>query len=146
MTISADGAAWPTMARKELRMFIDQHLWTYARTMPQCPHEYLLLWKAKSEADFLRFVMTVRQFGYDQDYFGKRHRYLDVAGWRYWTMGAQMEATWVLNRAKNADVDNPILPSSVPFTPWIWSPTPQDPWPPKLRARHHLSNESDKIV
>ena len=108
-------AQWETMTVLELRAFVERNLWTYARTMPKHPHEYVLLWNSSCEEDFFRFVMTIRRLGYDEYFYTKRIRYLDVDARRYWTMGDVMETTWVLNRALNTKPDTPMVLNEIPF-------------------------------
>lgn len=131
-SLPADGCEWATLPMAELRAFIEANRWIYARTMPRHPHEYVLLWDADSERAFYRFGMTIRRFGYDEMFFSKSIRYLDVDGRRYWTMGAQLAATWVLNRAENTGPDRPWALSPQHFVPKYWKPTERDPWPPQL--------------
>jgi hypothetical protein len=110
-----DGSEWESMAVPELSAFVERNAWSFARTMPKHPHEYVLLWKCSSERDFFRFAMTIRRYGYDENFFTKRIRYMDLCGRRYWTMGDLLETTWVLNRATNKGPDVPMAPNPTPF-------------------------------
>ena len=90
----------PPMTLEELRAFIAGHAWRRASTMPHIPHEYTLRAKADDEAAFLRFVVHIRQHGY-RGRFGKTtYTYLDVDGYQYWTMGAPLATTILINRAE----------------------------------------------
>jgi hypothetical protein len=124
-----DGFQWASLTMPELRDFIACNSWIFARTMPQCPHEYVLLWKCTSEDIFFRFAMTIRRFGYDEYFFSKKMRYLDVDGRRYWTMGDLLATTWVLNRALNT---GPDLPHVLNQSPFINNP-PNNQFPPHKR-------------
>ena len=84
----------------ELRAFVTHSSWTYAKTMPECPHEYTLRKKAADEALFERFVMHIRHHGYRARWKRSLHTHLDLDGWQYWTMGAPFSATILINRAK----------------------------------------------
>ena len=127
---SSDGQQWQTMPLAEQRDFIASNSWTFARTVPQCPHEYVLLWKCRSEENFFRFAMTIRRCGYDEKFHDKLMRYLDVDGTRYWTMGDLLETTWVLNRAKNTRPDLLQQPNAMPF---VTNP-PNNQFPPHKRG------------
>lgn len=85
---------------QELRACIRAQRWIFAKTMPQCPHWYALRKEARSDQEFCRFIKQIRMFGYDERWHHHRHRYLDVDGWKYWTMGYQIESTILINRAK----------------------------------------------
>ena len=74
-----------------------------------------MLQNSSSEDDFFRFVMTIRRYGYDEIFFAKKMRYLDLDGRRYWTMGDLLATTWVLNRALNTKPDVPMVPNETLF-------------------------------
>lgn len=73
---------------------------TYAAT---APHEYTLRKeKPELDVDFVSFVKLIRAEGYDAKFWNKTHRYLDVDGHQYWTMGTPIEDTILINRAIKA--------------------------------------------
>ena len=88
------------MSMSKLQAFVRDSEWKFARTMPKTPHEYTLRAKAPDEKLFKRVVIHIRQFGYKADYRGTTYTYLDIAGWQYWTMGAPLSQTILINRAK----------------------------------------------
>ena len=50
---------------------------------------------------FERFAMLIRDQGYDAPFLGNAtYRYLEIDGWKYWTMGDQPAETIIINRAK----------------------------------------------
>jgi hypothetical protein len=88
------------MTIDELREFVRTSLWTFARTMPQIPHEYTLRAKAPDERLFERVVLYIQQVGYKAIFGSATYTYLDIDDWKYWTMGAPLEHTTLINRAK----------------------------------------------
>jgi hypothetical protein len=86
---------------ERIRTFIAGHRWVFAKTMPQWPHEYTLRKNAPDEEEFLRLVTFIREHGYDER-FGKSatYIYLNVDGWKYWSMGAPVPDTILINRAR----------------------------------------------
>ena len=83
-----------------MRAFAAGRRWQFARTMPRMPHEHTVREWHEDEAAFEQAVRLIRDTGY-QRAFGKRtFTYLDLDGWKYWTMGAPIPETTVLNRAK----------------------------------------------
>ena len=46
------------------------------------------------------FVLHIREHGYRAEYGGREYTYLEVDAWRYWTMGAPVAETTIINRAK----------------------------------------------
>jgi hypothetical protein len=86
---------------EELRRFIADRKWQFAKSMPFIPHEYTVkAWRLDDFASFRRFVELQREYGQEEQ-FGKRtFKYLYIDGWKYWTMGALIEETTVINRAR----------------------------------------------
>lgn len=90
-------------------VFIAGSKWVFAKTMPHSPHEYtvrdLMNPNARrssclSHDTFEWFVHHIREFGQRRKYGRASYIYLEIDGWRYWTMGAPPEITTILNRAR----------------------------------------------
>ena len=105
------------MSAEELREFVRTSSWTFAKTMPQQPHEYTLRARAPDENLFERVALDIRQVGYEANYGSATYTYLDIDGWKYWTMGAPLGPTGeydptihtiLINRA-NLKSDTPKL-------------------------------------
>jgi hypothetical protein len=79
--------------------FIETAPWRFARTMPNEPHEYTLRGETPDE-EFEAFVLLIQRQGYSGEYKGRTYTYLNVDGWRYWTMGEPVDATTIINRAR----------------------------------------------
>jgi hypothetical protein len=88
------------MTVDELREFVRKSPWKFAKTMPQTPHEYTLRAKAPDEKLFEKVVLYIRQEGYKGEYGKTTYTYFDIDGWQYWTMGAPLRQTILINRAK----------------------------------------------
>ena len=69
------------------RSFIGEADWTYAKTAPANPHEYVVRSRFPDDRAFLRFAEHIWEHGEDRRAFGSIYRYLIVDGWRYWTTG-----------------------------------------------------------
>jgi hypothetical protein len=91
------------MTMDELREFVRTSPWTFARTMPEIPHEYTLRKNAPDAKLFERVVLHIRQAGYKGTFASATYTYLDIDGWKYWTMGAPLEDTTLINRARKDD-------------------------------------------
>ena len=88
----------------KLRSMIARCLWTFAKTMPWCPHEYIVRGNCPLTTDeFDYFVHMQREHGVKEQWGKYYHPYLYIDNYKYWTMGAPVEETRVINRAK-ADV------------------------------------------
>lgn len=87
---------------KRLRAFINASKWTFAKTMPDCPHFYCLLKNTPDlSGEYIWFAQLIRDKGYYMMFYERKVRYLDVDEWRYWTMDDKVEDTDLINRADN---------------------------------------------
>ena len=85
-----------------LREMISRCQWTFAKTIPQCLHEYIVRGKCPlTEEEFLYFVDTQRRFGVYERWGKYNFPYLHIDGYKYWTMGNSYEKTIIINRAKD---------------------------------------------
>lgn len=74
--------------------------WIFAKTMPKIPHEYTLRKNWGNDSDFVDVVNFIRSYGYVEHFAGRPYTYLDVNGFSYWTMGAPVSETTLINRRK----------------------------------------------
>ena len=86
----------------EIINFIETEKWTYAKTMPKWPHEYLVRERV-DERLFLQTVEHIRNFGNEGKFYSKTITYFEDDGLLYWTMGAPIEETTIINRARKED-------------------------------------------
>jgi hypothetical protein len=91
----------------DARVYIDMVRWQFARTMPQWPHWYTIrAWRPDLDATFASFAVLIRREGVVKPWPREakvpryRHTYLELDGWEYWTMGAPIPETVVINRAR----------------------------------------------
>ena len=98
----------------DLRNFIIKEKWTYAKTMPKWPHEYIVR-KNTDEKSFVLMVEFIRKYGYVGKFYDKEIIYFDYDNLTYWTMGAPVNETTIINRAQKENtyeirVKNGTLP------------------------------------
>ena len=86
----------------DLREFINSTQWTFAKTMPEWPHEYIVRGRV-DECLFLRLVHHIRQYGAKQRFYNRLLTYFAEDGLLYWTMGNPIEETTIINRCKEED-------------------------------------------
>ena len=87
---------------------IQRSRWIFAKTMPENPHYYMLR-KECDDGEFVRFAELIRQYGYRDQYEGYWYTVLNVYDWYYWTMGAPIEETILINRKErklNSEIPN----------------------------------------
>lgn len=84
-----------------LRKFIESSQWTFAKTMQEWPHEYLV----RDRVDRVLFdalVRHIRQHGFEGRFYQRVLTYFAEDGFLYWTMGSPIEETTIINRCKEA--------------------------------------------
>jgi hypothetical protein len=82
---------------------VSSHDFIFATTMPKNPHWYTLkkTWGYGSGSkDFERAVMIIREYGYTEYFYGTAYTLLNCNGYKFWTMGAPLEDTILINTAK----------------------------------------------
>ena len=91
----------------KLRSMITRCEWTFAKTMPFAPHEYIVKDKCPLTAEeFEYFVNMQREHGVKERWGKYNNPYLYIDEYKYWTMGAPLEETTVINRAKASAVND----------------------------------------
>lgn len=98
----ADSDEVPHMDVTEYADWFEQFDFTFATTYAQkgAPHEYLTL-DSLAEAHHDRFyksIVFIRCNGYDMEFWGSDYRVCDIGDYTYWTMGARVDKTTVINR------------------------------------------------
>jgi hypothetical protein len=86
----------------DLSTFVASSPWTFAKTMPEWPHEYIVRGRV-DENLFVRLVRHIRANGYQGSFYHKTITYCDADGMVYWTMGAPLEETTIVNRCRKED-------------------------------------------
>lgn len=87
---------------EELKRFVNNEEWTYAKTMPTWPHEYLVR-KRVDEKLFEQLVTHIRSNGYEEWFYQMMLGYFEEDGLVYWTMGAPLNETTIINRCRKED-------------------------------------------
>ena len=90
------------LTNEEARVLIERHEWIYAKTMSDDPHEYTLRKEWNDDALFDLLVLHIREQGYATRYHGRPYVQLDVGDYFYWTMGAPLSETILVNRKRTA--------------------------------------------
>lgn len=99
---------------EELRRFVTEENWTYAKTMPKWPHEYLVRERV-DENLFERLVRHIRSNGYEGRFYSKKITYYEEDGLLYWTMGAPLDETTIINRcAKENSFESRLKNGTLP--------------------------------
>ena len=82
-----------------LREFIDSTRWTFAKTVPEWPREYIVREKV-DRILFETLVRHIRQHGFEVSFYQQVLTYFAEDGLLYWTMREPIEETTIINRCK----------------------------------------------
>ena len=89
-----------------INQIIKANLWHYAKSMPEYPHFYCLRQGSEKkgtypvpEKDFEFFVLFIRKYGYKRKFKKSVYITMNINGFQYWTMGAKLDITILINRA-----------------------------------------------
>jgi hypothetical protein len=86
----------------ELRTFASEQTWTFAKTMPEWPHEYIVRDRV-DEGLFEALVRHIRAHGREGRFCRRLITYYEEAGLVYRTMGAPLAETTIINRCRRED-------------------------------------------
>ena len=98
----------------DLRNFVAACKWTFAKTMPEWPHEYIVRDRVDTNL-FESFVRCIRADGFEGRFYERKLIYLEHEGMLYWTMGEPVALTTVINRCKTENsYENRLLNGTLP--------------------------------
>jgi len=81
-----------------ITIFIAKEKWTFAKTMPQWPHWYVVRGNCDDDT-FAKFVSFIYSNGQVRGWHDRKFTYLDIDDFTYWTMGNPVDETTIINRA-----------------------------------------------
>ena len=84
---------------EELHNFVRDIKWTFAKTMPQWPHEYIVRERVDDKL-FEQMVRHIRANGSEGAYYQETFIYFEENGMLYWTMGEPIDETNIINRCR----------------------------------------------
>ena len=91
----------------ELTELLEKNAYRFAFTMPATPHRYTLKKTWPSEEEFVGALKKLRTVERIEEFFrGYWYRRFNANGYKYWTMGANLDHT-LINRAIHAPLFDP---------------------------------------
>ena len=86
---------------ENLKRFVLESSWIFAKTYATTwPHEYIVRERV-DQGLFVKLVEHIRTNGYQGAFYKMEITYYDEDGLVYWTMGAPISETIIINRCKN---------------------------------------------
>lgn len=92
----------PILFSDDLRRFIGAERWKFAATLPDWPHEYLVRDRVDRRL-FERVVRHIHSNGYEGRFYEREIRYYEEEALVYWTIGAPVEQTVIINRCRKEE-------------------------------------------
>ena len=90
----------PKRFSPDLREFVNNEKWVFAKTYAKTwPHEYIVR-ESVDEGFFVNLVKHIRANGYQGYFYKKEITYYGEDGLVYWTMGAPVAETTIINRCR----------------------------------------------
>ena len=78
-------------------MFVENATWTFAKSMPEWPHSYIVRSKVDDDL-FVKLAEHKREYRYLGSFYQTKLTYFEEDGLIYWTMGNLIEETTIINR------------------------------------------------
>ena len=71
---------------KKIIKLIKNYEWTFAKTMPEIPHYYIVRGNLSKEDQktFDEFKLFIEKNGYIKKFYEKEYQYTDINGYKYW--------------------------------------------------------------
>ena len=86
----------------QLLTFVNEQKWTFAKTMPEWAHEYIVRNRV-DEGLFEALVRHIRSHGREGCFYQRAITYYEEVDLAYWTMGAPPNETIIVNRCRKED-------------------------------------------
>ena len=98
----------------DIKSFFESQNWTFAKTYAEkAPHEYIVRGKHNGTSkEFSEAVEYIREHGFHAWFWRSEHVYLLLDNRLYWTMGAPVEETIIINRCDISDYRISITPNA----------------------------------
>ena len=83
---------------EDIEEAIQANEFVFAKTMPKNPHYYVVRKNWVGKMPFDDFALLIRKYGYNENFKGWAYRTWDVVDHKYWSMGAPLALTVIINR------------------------------------------------
>lgn len=86
------------MNKHDLQLQLEKCFWKYARTLGTNPHHYTLRETWKTSELFSEAVIALREYSEPEKFYSKTYMMCYLGNFKYWTMGAPVEETILINK------------------------------------------------
>lgn len=89
------------MNEQQFKDFIEKNFWKYSvKYAKTFPHWYCLKERCTDQEDFEKAVVFIRENGFARNFWKQVYIYYELDGYEYWTMGAPVDETILINKAE----------------------------------------------
>lgn len=88
------------MTNEKIEGLLENAIYTFAKSMPNIPHEYTLKKNWNNPYHFEEAVRHIRKYGIKQKFWKKTYTYLFLRQYKYWTMNNPVDQTILINRER----------------------------------------------
>jgi len=89
------------LTNKEFVVAAQSFEWTFAKTMPECPHWYIVRGKTADDETYFAMFRAIEERGELREWYDSGYQYLHPGdGYKYWKMTDEMSESIILNRAR----------------------------------------------
>lgn len=86
------------ISKNKMNKLISSVEWRVAKTMPEIPHEYIVVESYPEKSDEIeKFIKEIERNGYTKSFYDKEYKYLEIDEYKYWVIEN------IINRAKIED-------------------------------------------
>lgn len=85
---------------KTIEELVNSFTWTFAKTMPTNPHEYIVRRQTASEEDYVRLYNYIMENHYIEWFWRKPYKMVRIGDYKYWIMTDDIRESRIINRKK----------------------------------------------
>jgi hypothetical protein len=86
------------LSEEDVQRWLESQRWHHARSRPNNPHSYCLRREVDDKKTFEQIVEFIREYGSPYPWWGAVYDQLPLGNYCYWTMGASIAKTDLINR------------------------------------------------
>ena len=92
------------MTSEEFKTIGNALTWTFAKTMPDSPHEYIVRNKTVDDDTYIKMFKTIEEHGIWKSWNNVAYQYFFPGdGYYYWKMTDDITESIIINRAREED-------------------------------------------
>lgn len=86
------------MQNKSIEELVNSFKWTFAKTMPNNPHEYIVKHELKDPKEYERLYWYIYDHPTIVWFWRKPYKTATIGNYMYWIMSDDFNDSWIINR------------------------------------------------